>query len=210
MWPVSVWKVSCVCSFLLQSVSVSQLWQEISLNDHSLINVRCSWFLHTDPPEDVCDAYAWSFITISASAAKRRDVWCVRGVDGWWSLPLPDLHPGVPRRVPEGAGLPPSWSPARDARHSQNQQGLELLLLCEWTPTPGLIKKNHKEDDTPSTEKHSLQNNLVPNVRLMTTFGFSVWWKHFYLKTAETQEYKPRISLLRNTEAIQNSVQMYK
>lgn len=71
-------------------------------------------------------------------------------------------------------------------------------------------KKKNNKDDTPSTEKHSLQNNLVLNVRLMTTFGFSVWWKHFYLKTAETQEYKPRIALLRNTEAIPNSVQMYK
>lgn len=72
------------------------------------------------------------------SAHERWDVWCVRGVDRRRPVPLPDLHAGVPRRLPEGAGLPACRGPAGDERYSPHCYWLELLLLCksgQLTPT---------------------------------------------------------------------------
>lgn len=73
------------------------------------------------------------------SASQRRDVRRVRGVDGRRPLPLPDLHQGLPRRLPAGAGLPACRSPAGDARHGPQRHRLELLLLCESAHPPQYV-----------------------------------------------------------------------
>ena len=68
---------------------------------------------------------------VCASATERRDVRRVRGVDGRRPVPLQDLYPGVPRRLPGGAGLPARRGPAGDERYGPHCYRLELLLLCK-------------------------------------------------------------------------------
>lgn len=89
---------------------------------------------------------AWSrrsdrhaFVFFFTSATERWDVRGVRGVDGRRPVPLQDLHPSVPRWLPEGAGLPACRGPAGDERYSPHCYWLELLLLCKCVSSPAPI-----------------------------------------------------------------------
>lgn len=69
--------------------------------------------------------------SVFTSATEWWDVWRMRGVDGRRLVSLQDLHSGVSRWLPEGAGLPACRGPAGDERYSPHCHWLELLLLCK-------------------------------------------------------------------------------
>ena len=62
-------------------------------------------------------------------------------MDGRRPLPLQDLHAGVSRRLPEGAGLPACRGLAGDEGYSPLCHWMELLLLCKSAQLAATIER---------------------------------------------------------------------